>query len=84
MSGRMSGSSRYVQNPDGSYSRSAGPVLESSEGDAVTGQLEGELEAEGYEAMTKEELSDELERRGLPKTGNKDELIARLEEADAA
>ena len=37
---------------------------------------------EGYEAMTKDELSAELESRGLPKTGNKDELISRLEEDD--
>jgi hypothetical protein len=42
-------------------------------------------EASGsYEDMTKDELSDELARRGLPKSGNKDELIARLEEADNA
>ena len=36
-----------------------------------------------YEGMTKEELSAELESRGLPKTGNKDELIARLQENDS-
>jgi hypothetical protein len=37
---------------------------------------------DGYEGWTKDELSAELERRGLPKTGNKDELIARLNEDD--
>lgn len=35
-----------------------------------------------YEGMTKDELSEELESRGLPKSGNKDELIARLQEDD--
>ena len=35
-----------------------------------------------YSEMTKEQLADELEQRGLPKSGTKDELIARLEEDD--
>ena len=35
-----------------------------------------------YEGWTKDELSEELEKRGLPKSGNKDELIARLQEDD--
>ena len=39
--------------------------------------------AESYSDMTKDDLSAELERRGLPKSGNKDELIARLEESDS-
>ncbi len=37
-----------------------------------------------YSSYTKEELQTVLENRGLPKTGNKPELIARLEEADSA
>lgn len=37
----------------------------------------------GYEEWTKDALQAELEERGLAKTGNKDELIARLLEADA-
>lgn len=41
-------------------------------------------EDEGYEAMTVEELKEELEDRGLPKSGNKAELVARLEEDDAS
>lgn len=36
-----------------------------------------------YEGMTKAELSDLLARRDLPKTGNIDELVERLVEADA-
>jgi hypothetical protein len=37
---------------------------------------------ERYESMTKAELSDLLSKRDLPKTGDKDELIERLVEAD--
>lgn len=46
-------------------------------------ELRGE-EAEGgdYSGMTNDELRDELESRGLAVSGNKDELIQRLEEAD--
>lgn len=45
---------------------------------------DGEPEGDWYEdeGVTKDDLSDELERRDLPKTGNKDELIARLREDD--
>jgi hypothetical protein len=38
---------------------------------------------ERYEGLTKAELSDLLARRELPKTGNIDELIERLVEADS-
>lgn len=36
-----------------------------------------------YEGLPKAELSDLLAKRGLPKTGNLDELIERLVEADS-
>jgi hypothetical protein len=36
-----------------------------------------------YEGLTKAELSDQLDRRNLPKTGNVDELVERLVEADS-
>ena len=36
-----------------------------------------------YESLTKAELSDLLAERSLPKTGNVDELVERLVEADA-
>ena len=36
-----------------------------------------------YEGLTKAELSDLLDKRDLPKTGNVDELIERLVEADS-
>jgi hypothetical protein len=38
---------------------------------------------ERYEGQTKAELSDQLGQRDLPKTGNVDELIDRLVEADS-
>ena len=37
---------------------------------------------ERYEGKTKTELADELSTRDLPKTGNVDELIDRLADAD--
>jgi hypothetical protein len=43
-----------------------------------------ELVAESYEANTVEELREELRARDLPVSGHKDELVARLEENDAA
>lgn len=39
---------------------------------------------ESYEANTVEELREELRARDLPTSGHKDELVARLEEDDAA
>ena len=38
---------------------------------------------ERYEGLTKAELSDQLGQRDLPKTGNVDDLIERLVEADS-
>ena len=38
---------------------------------------------ERYEGLTKTELSDQLAKRQLPKSGNVDELIERLVEADS-
>ena len=38
---------------------------------------------ERYEGLTKAELSDRLDQRNLPKTGNADELVERLVEADS-
>jgi hypothetical protein len=38
---------------------------------------------ERYEGLTKAELSDQLDKRDLPKTGTVDELVERLVEADS-
>jgi hypothetical protein len=47
-------------------------------------EIEAENAGEGpYADLTAEELHDELQARGLPVSGNKAELIARLQEADA-
>jgi len=37
-----------------------------------------------YDDRTNDELSAELERRGLAKSGTKEELVARLHESDAS
>ena len=42
-----------------------------------------DIARERYEGLTKTELSDLLDKRDLPKTGNVDELIERLVEADS-
>ena len=39
---------------------------------------------EGWASLKVDELKEQLEARGLPKSGKKDELIARLEEFEAA
>ena len=70
MSGRMKDATRWAENPDGSYGRVVAAPASAS--------------ASGYIEMTKADLEAELESRDLPKTGNKDELVARLEENDAA
>ena len=43
----------------------------------------GEAPEGGWESLKVAELSEELEARGLPKSGKKAELVARLEEDDA-
>jgi large subunit ribosomal protein L22 len=42
-----------------------------------------EAPEEGWASLKVDELKEQLEARGLPKSGKKDELVARLEEADA-
>ena len=39
---------------------------------------------DGWESLKVDELKEQLEARDLPKSGKKDELVARLEEHDAA
>ena len=71
----------YQPSGDPVYRRTGGNVMGN-----VWQQFQTPAESVGdseYEGMTKDELSEELEKRGLPKSGNKDELIARLQENDS-
>ena len=45
--------------------------------------IEDDQARERYEGLAKAELSDQLAERGLPKTGNVNELTERLIEADS-
>lgn len=53
-----------------------------SAGDPMYSRVYGGAGSSDYRSMSKDELSAELESRGLAKSGNKAELIARLEEDD--
>jgi hypothetical protein len=69
---------RWIENADGSYRRKTAEEMGLVEPMNVA-------EADGvYADMTKAELEAALEARGLPKYGNKPELIERLQEADSA
>lgn len=64
-------------------------LVGSLSGDGVDAQRQSPYDDDGddgdafdYEEATNDQLRDELERRGLPKSGNKEELIARLTEDD--
>ena len=50
---------------------------------APAGQAGHDKAGVRYEGLTKAELSDQLAKRQLPKSGNVDELIERLVEADS-
>ena len=62
------------------------PVVRNEVGEAVVTDSEEEEaeEVKPYGEWTNEELSNELKDRDLPHSGNKDELVARLEESDKA
>lgn len=50
--------------------------------DVPEGDEDLEPEGDGYEDLSNEELKALLKARGLPVSGTKDELVARLEEDD--
>ena len=50
--------------------------------DADDDDDDDEEDESDYDSWTNARLSEELESRGLPKSGNHDELVARLEEDD--
>lgn len=59
----------------------AAPVVESDE-DSV--DVDGDGQVSGYEVFTKTDLITECEARGLATSGNKPDLVARLQAADKA
>lgn len=46
--------------------------------------VDGDGQVSGYEVFTKDDLVAECKERKLPTTGNKPDLVARLQEADKA
>jgi SAP domain len=56
---------------------------EAREADREQARRAHEEARQRYEGLTKAELSDLLDKRNLPKTGNVDELVERLVEADS-
>lgn len=56
------------------------PAKESSPGDSVDTSPEQDQD---YEALTVEQLKEQLAERGLSKSGQKGDLVQRLREADA-
>jgi hypothetical protein len=58
-------------------------ILEDPYDQAVQARRAHKMARERYEGLTKAELSDQLAKRELPKTGNVDALIGRLVEADS-
>jgi uncharacterized protein YoxC len=55
---------------------------EAKRAERAAARQERQQARERYEGLTKAELSDQLAERGLPKTGNVDELVDRLVTAD--
>lgn len=63
--------------------RSADQPSEPAEAAETSEETVETVEPVDYSELTGAQLSDELERRGLPKSGTKPEQIARLEADDA-
>jgi hypothetical protein len=78
-----------VAESDAAAEKAREDALAAQEPEAAVEESEAEpvavSEVEGgsqYDAFSKTDLQDELANRGLATTGNKDELVARLEEDD--
>jgi len=90
--GMLSGVVREQAESVGGLVREQAELAEQAEKEMVREARKAEREQakhahdkarERYEGLTKAELSDLLDKRDLPKTGNVDELIERLVEADS-
>jgi hypothetical protein len=69
--------------------QAAQAAAEEAEGDGqpdgnANTDVDGDGQTTGYELFTKDDLVAECKTRGLPVTGNKPDLVARLQEADKA
>jgi hypothetical protein len=84
MTGRLKDNPSWTQNEDGSFTRYPGHTSVLEPGAQVDKPEEAGAGGGGYDDMTKAELEQRLETLGLSKSGNKDELISRLKEYDAA
>ncbi len=78
----MTDDKRYLHDPFAPPPRSlvgavAPPPVE-DEDDGPGDEHGDAVDGDGFDDLTKPELQDELERRGLPTSGNKPDLIARL------
>lgn len=61
-----------------------GDPTEETPADEAPVDVDGDGQITGYELFTKTDLVAECENRGLPVSGNKPDLVARLQEADKA
>lgn len=67
----------------------AEPDTDPADGDGQSDEdadvdVNGDGRVDGYEVFTKADLVAECERRGLATTGNKPDLVRRLQDADSA
>ena len=85
--GTLSGAVREQAESMGGLVReqagSARDFVHEQAGEAGQARRAHEEARQRYEGLTKAELSDLLDKRNLPKTGNVDELVERLVEADS-
>jgi hypothetical protein len=91
--GEQAGSAReFVHEQAGKAEQAAREQAEQAEKELAREARKAEREQarhahdkarERYEGLTKAELSDQLDQRDLPKTGNVDELVERLVQADS-
>ena len=83
--GSLSGTVREQAESVGKKAEQAGQDVarEARRGEREQAKRAHDKARERYEGLTKAELSDQLDKRDLPKTGNVDELVERLVEADS-
>lgn len=75
-------SNRFEETREAVPGKPLPPVEESAYPEDAEPLEEPQEPADGYDELTKIELQQELDRRRLVKTGNKEELIERLREDD--